>query len=224
MMKRLLLLLISDAKIRRFYTDSKKKRQIFFNLYGQTNDLWTNRGNNHKRCPKICFFEFYLYLCSEIINRPLHRIMETSDNSIELQIAAVLSDIRQKGFSSVQPFSIGKVEERMIKFALDKAIVLASNELYMSAKQLLHSMRASKKNKGLVVGDADLISFPKNRFQMDLYYDGECFIYTDGLSKFIVHPNYQMKVSREVVKLVNFITATRRTDKKEFNGKRYIKI
>ena len=43
-------------------------------------------------------------------------------------------------------------------------------------------------------------------------------------SKFIVHPNYQMKVSREVVKLVNFITATKRTDKKEFNGKRYIKI
>ena len=36
--------------------------------------------------------------------------------------------------------------------------------------------------------------------------------------------NYQMKVSREVVKLVNFITATKRTDKKEFNGKRYIKI
>ena len=39
-----------------------------------------------------------------------------------------------------------------------------------------------------------------------------------------MNPNYQMKVSREVVKLVNFITATRRTDKKEFNGKRYIKV
>ena len=81
--------------------------------------------------------------------------METSDESIELQIAEVLSDIRQKGYSSVQPFIIGRVEERMTTF---------------------------------------------------------------------VHPNYQMKVSREVVKLVNFITATRRTDKKEFNGKRYIKI
>ena len=56
--------------------------------------------------------------------------MENSENSIELQIAAVLSDIRQKGFSSVQPFSIGKVEERMIQFAQVNAIVLASDELF----------------------------------------------------------------------------------------------
>ena len=150
--------------------------------------------------------------------------MENSENSIELQIAAVLSDIRKKGFSSVQPFSIGKVEERMALFAQVNAITLASDELYMSAKQLQHCMRASKATKGLVVTDADLIGFPQNRFQMDLYYDGECFIYTDGQSKFIIHPNYKMKVNREEVKLVNFITATRRTDKKEFNGKRYVKI
>jgi hypothetical protein len=149
--------------------------------------------------------------------------MET-DNSIESQIAAVLSDIHQKGYSSAQPFSIGKVEQRMLLFAQANAVILASDELYMSAKQLQHCMRASKATKGLVVDDIDLINFPNTRFQMDLYYDGECFIYTDGLSKFIVHPNYQMKVSRETAKLVNFITATRRTDKKEFNGKRYIKI
>ena len=150
--------------------------------------------------------------------------METSENTIELQIAAVLDDIRQKGYSSVQPFSIGKVEARMSLFAQTNAITLASDELYMSAKQLQHCMRASKATKGLVVTDADLIGFPQNRFQMDLYYDGECFIYTDGQSKFIIHPNYKMKINREEIKLVNFITATRRTDKKEFNGKRYIKI
>jgi len=150
--------------------------------------------------------------------------METSEKTIESQIADVLNDIHQKGFSSVQPFSIGKVEERMMQFAQTNSVTLASDELYMSAKQLQHCMRASKGAKGLVVDDATLTNFPRNRFQLDLYYDGECFIYTDGLSKFIVHPNYQMKVSREVVKLVNFITATRRTDKKEFNGKRYIKI
>ena len=103
-------------------------------------------------------------------------IMETSEITIESQIAAILSDIRQKGFSSVQPFSIGKVEERMKQFAQTNAITLASDELYMSAKQLQHSMRASKATKGLVVADADLIGFPQNRFQMDLYYDGECFI------------------------------------------------
>ena len=150
--------------------------------------------------------------------------METSGNPIESKIAAILGDIRQKGYSSVQPFSIGKVEARMMLFAQSNAISLASDELYMSAKQLQHCMRASKATKGLVVADGDLIRFPKSRFQMELYYDGECFIYTDAQSKFIVHPNYQMKVNREVVKLVNFITATRRTDKKEFNGKRYIKI
>ena len=157
------------------------------------------------------------YLCASIT-------MDNKDVTIEEVISQVLADIRQKGFSAIQPFCIGKVEVRMSQFAQINQVTLASDELYMSAKQLQHCMRASKSAKGLVVDDADLISFPQNRFQMDLYYDGECFIYTDGVSKFIVHPNYQMKVSREMVKLVNFITATKRTDKKEFNGKRYIKI
>ena len=150
--------------------------------------------------------------------------MENNSTSIENLIAAILEDINQKGFSSIHPFSIGKVEHRMMQFATLNGIVLGSDELFFSAKQLQHCMRASKDAKGLVVDAAELIAFPKSRFAMDLYYDGECFIYTDGLSKFIIHPNYKMKISREVVKLVNFITATRRTDKKEFNGKRYIHI
>ena len=77
--------------------------------------------------------------------------METPEKSIESLIAAVLSDIRQKGFSFLQPFSIGKVEERMKLFAQANAVILASDELYMSAKQLQHCMRASKATKGLVV-------------------------------------------------------------------------
>ena len=124
----------------------------------------------------------------------------------------------------MQPFSIGKVEHRMLMFAQSNAITLASDDLYMSAKQLQHCMRASKNAKGLVVADADLIVFPQNRFHMDLYYDGECFIYTDGQSKFIIHPNYQMKISREVVAKVNFITATRVKDPAEFTLPKYQKI
>ena len=150
--------------------------------------------------------------------------METSGKTIESQIAAILSDIHQKGYSSVQPFSIGKIEERMMLFAQANAITLASDELYMSAKQLQHCMRTSKATKGLVVENIELISFPSNRFQMDLYYDGECFIYTNAQSKFIVHPNYKMKISRELVAQVNFITATKIKDPAEFTLPKYKKI
>ena len=94
----------------------------------------------------------------------------------------------------------------------------------MSAKQLQHSMRASKGAKGLVVTKEELVRFPKSRFKMDLYYDGECFIYTDEVSKFIIHPNYKMKVNRDNVKLVNFITATRVKDSMEFTLPKYIKV
>ncbi len=144
--------------------------------------------------------------------------------AVETLIATVLADIRQKGYSSVHPFVIGKVEKRMTMFAQANAVILASDDLYMSAKQLQHCMRASKATKGLVVADADLIGFPQNRFQMDLYYDGECFIYTNGISKFIVHPNYKMKINRELVVQVNFITATRIKDPAEFTLPKYRKI
>ena len=140
----------------------------------------------------------------------LQIVMGLKGKSVEELIAMVLDEIRQKGYSSVRPFSIGKVEERMILYAQANAITLASDELYMSAKQLQHCMRTSKATKGLVVENIELISFPSNRFQMDLYYDGECFIYTNAQSKFIVHPNYKMKISRELVAQVNFITAAHR--------------
>ena len=149
---------------------------------------------------------------------------EIGAGTIEELIAIVLTDIRVKGYSTQQPFIIGEVEERMTCFAQENDITLGCGHLYMSAKQLQHSMRLSKSQKDLVVEESELIAFPMSRYTMDLYYDGECFIYTNGRSKFIVHPNYEIKVSRDKYKVVNFITATKAKDKKEFNGKRYIKI
>ena len=150
--------------------------------------------------------------------------MESDKPTIEEQITAVLIDIEQKGFSAIQPFSIGDFELRMKHFAQNNGIALACEQLYMSAKQLQHCMRASKGAKGLVVSAEELVRFPKSRFKMDLYYDGECFIYTDEVSKFIIHPNYKMKVNREQVKLVNFITATRVKDPMEFTLPKYKKV
>ncbi len=48
-------------------------------------------------------------------------------STIEELIAAVLEDISKKGFSSVMPFSIGRVEVRMVQFADAHGIGLASN-------------------------------------------------------------------------------------------------
>ena len=48
----LYLLFFDDAKLRRFSSDSKKFHGFFSNLCGQTPDLWPNRGNRFKNCPK----------------------------------------------------------------------------------------------------------------------------------------------------------------------------
>ena len=44
--------LFDDAKLRRFPAVSKKFLRFFSKLYGQSPDLWTNRGNPSKTCPK----------------------------------------------------------------------------------------------------------------------------------------------------------------------------
>ena len=49
-------------------------------------------------------------------------------------IATVLADIRQKGYSSVHPFVIGKVEKRMTMFAQANAVILASDDLYTATR------------------------------------------------------------------------------------------
>jgi len=70
--------------------------------------------------------------------------MDAEKTMVETLIATVLTDIQQKGYSSIQPFDIGEVEERMILFAQANSVTLDSDRLYMSAKQLQHCMRASK--------------------------------------------------------------------------------
>ena len=146
------------------------------------------------------------------------------NENIEETIEFVLREISIQGYSTQPPFDIGEIEVRMEKFARENSIILSSSRLYMSAKQLQHCMRNSKTAKGLVVEADELIHFPKNRFAMKLYFDGECFIYTNGVSKFIIHPNYELKIDRDKKRVVNFITATRIKDKQEFNGKRYTEV
>ena len=139
------------------------------------------------------------------------------------KITQVISDIRKDGYSKQQPFSIGYIENRMASFAINNGIELPNKTIYMSAHSISHALRDSKKSKGIAVNDTDLISFPERRHSLDLYYDGKSFVYTDNKVKFIINPNYEMKISRNKTKKVAFITAGK-TNEREFKMKKYRKI
>lgn len=142
------------------------------------------------------------------------------------KIIQVLSDIRSQGFSRISPFKIGGVERRMQSFANANGITLGSKDVYMSSHSIAHATRDSKAAKGLVVSDKDLSAFPGKRARMDLYYDTRSgnFSYTDGRNKFVVHPNYEMKMPGGKKRIVNFITASRIEDNSEFGMPKYKKI
>ena len=97
--------------------------------------------------------------------------------------------------------------------------------MYMTSHAIAHATRDSKRAIGIAVSDRDLIEFPNKKSKMDVFFDGQSFIYTDYKNKFVVHPNYEMKIDRNRVKKVNFITAGVVTDKREFlDNVRYKKI
>ncbi len=142
------------------------------------------------------------------------------------KIRSVLEDIRKQGFSRAKPFSVGKVEKRMERFAERNGITLAKGGLYMTPSALAHATRDSKKAKGITVSAKSLQLFPSNRRNMKLFYDMESktFIYTDGKAKYVIHPNYSMKINRKYKEKVNFITASRLSDVNEFNMQKYKEV
>ena len=114
----------------------------------------------------------------------------------------------------------------MRNFANSNGIEIAKGNLYMSPSAISHAMRDSKRSKGLTVQESELISFPSNRKRMDLYYDrtNRNFVYTDSRSKYVVHPNYEMKTKGGKIKRVNFITAQKLNKYEVFDKVRFKKI
>lgn len=141
------------------------------------------------------------------------------------KILRVINEIRVYGYSKEKPFAVGSVEKRMKDFAVNNNISLAPTNLYMTAKQIQHAIRNTKPSV-LHVSDEDLANFPKDRTSMRLLFDTKnpSFLYLDGLNKFVVHPNYEIKINGNKTKTVNFITADRLTNLTFLNGSRYIEI
>ncbi len=154
-------------------------------------------------------------------NRPKNVTQQAKE-----QIMTALADIKRQGFSRITPFKIGSVEKRMADFARRNGIEFGSRDVYMSPSAIAHATRESKRAKGLSVSDEDLTAFPGRRRKMDLYHDTRTgnFTYTDGKTKYVVHPNYEIKMPGGKRKLVNFITASRIESKQEFIMSKYTKI
>lgn len=140
------------------------------------------------------------------------------------KIRDVITDIKRRGFSTVSPFSVGRLEKRMTDFAKSNGITLGSKSLYMGPKSISHATRATKVRDGLAVSGLTLARFPSNRSKMSLFYDGKVFVYTDYKSKFIIHPNYEIKMKGGKTRKVNFITASKVRDPNEFNLPKYKKV
>ncbi len=153
------------------------------------------------------------------VRASFRRVFGTAENKIR----SVFNDIRTKGYSSVQPFSVGHVEKRMQDFAKVNGIEIADGDMYMSVKGITHAQRVTKVRDGFAVSERDMEQFPSKRAQMDLFYDGVKIVYTDYQNKFIVHPNYTLKISQGKTKKVNFVTAGK-AGRGEFNLPKYKRI
>lgn len=143
------------------------------------------------------------------------------------KISKVIADIQSKGYSSEQPFSIGEVDSEMKDYAKENDIALASDDIYMSSAQIRHTLRDSKVESGKAISASHLEEFPMRRSSMELYHDESNgnFIYYDREreEKFVIHPNYSMKISKKKTATVNYITASK-TDHTEFMMGKYTRI
>lgn len=149
----------------------------------------------------------------------------TVEQMVEQNIAAVYDDFARQGFSRMQPFYVGKVEQRMIDFAKAKNVPVAGDEVYMNTAQLGHARRTSKLANGIAATKQELVTFPKRRSSMRLYFDTDKdrFVYHDGKVKYVIDPDYELKISRKKKRKVVFITAST-TNGKEFNKANYVEV
>lgn len=150
---------------------------------------------------------------------------ESVQSKASRTITRILSDIGASGYSKEQPFKIGGVEERMKQHAADNGIELGSQDVYMSSAQIGHAMRDTKAADGKIVSRDALVEFPLRRYGMKLYHDSSNgnYVYFDGVNKYVLHPNYQIKIGGNKTKSVNFITASL-CNGQEFAMKKYTEV
>ena len=107
------------------------------------------------------------------------RILSLSPEQGSIKLNSVISEIQQNGFSTDSPFTIGKIENEIKRFARENGIELSGDEIVMTVKQISHSERGSKEKDGKTISSQHLAELSLRRDKMEIYHDDKAFIYSD---------------------------------------------
>lgn len=154
-------------------------------------------------------------------------IIEASAKRVE----EVANIIIKNGYHSsreaqMPPLNIGTISSDITDYAEKNQIDLDSHDLYITTKGIEHTLRESKELKGIAVTVDELVDFVKNRNDYAIYYDPAMgdFIFATSKAKFIVRPNFKMKINKEKKSVFNYISATRISNSPEDAFRYFIKI
>ena len=140
-----------------------------------------------------------------------------------------IKDGRVVHYSTMQPFTIGKVEDVMKKYAQENGIELADGGLYFSPKET-HGAKKKHDDKGISVSDEDILAFPEERKSMEIWWDPKgtqpAFFYFDRKrnTKFVIHPNERIKIDGHHQRHVNLVTYYKLDEGVNINENEYKKV
>jgi hypothetical protein len=109
------------------------------------------------------------------------------------------------------PVSIGSLPKNIVNFYQENHYPLESTQMVMTSKQLQHGRREDKIANGLLVSKEEMKNFILHKNNAGQFYDSKKkdLIFVMGNAKFVMTPNYDLKLKNGKTKVVNYITATR---------------
>ena len=147
--------------------------------------------------------------------------------NIEQKLKMALDEYKEKGFITMAPIYIGVVDPLITAFAASIGKPILNDSIVFRGKEIAHSVRATKREKGINVEYNHFIAFPHEMTRMEIYYDTKTgnYTYTDRADKYIFKPNKIIKVACIQTRAFCLITASsfRKDGNTEFSMDKYIK-
>lgn len=141
-------------------------------------------------------------------------------------IGKALDEFAEKGYITARPINVGDVDSVIEKHAKEIGEPLNNKSMYFTNDALEHTDRDFKKELGKAVGREKLMSFPKDKYSMNIYYDTKTkrYTYANSDSKFVLQPNQRVRLKNGKEAVVSLVTASKIESMEEFNMANYIKL